>query len=547
MGDLHETKPQDPNLGRVLAEKFRIEALIGEGGMGSVYRGVQLSIGRPVAIKLIAGAVASHPECIKRFRREAEAMALLTHPNTVRLYDFGAERGELYMVMELLEGEDLADCLARKGALAPREAIDILRQVLAALSEAHALGIVHRDLKPANVFLSRVPDGQVFAKVMDFGIAGIQQDTGRTKLTLAGSVLGTPAYMAPEQAQGNPVDARSDLYSLGILLFEMLTGNTPFVADSVVHLLLAQVSQAPPRLAALRPELPLVQALQALLDQLLEKAPDERPASAAAALALLEPLARQLDQLDSLVLAPTLAAQAPVHAEPAPVPAARTPVVQAIARPWRGRDMRIAGLVSLAMAVVCVVALWPEQGPQPGAASAPAKASAPVGAALVPEPSPVAPESPAPPRPADAPRAGSARQEDERAQVPAIAVPVPNALAAGEETAGEAPEAVPGEGEPARPFPRLRKALDKIFGPGEQSERGATSPPTASYPDVRSAKRAYRAGQIGEQAYEDNIRALKLRRARRIDAEKQNLRAGSIHRAEYKRRVREIDADYEGR
>jgi hypothetical protein len=288
-----EERAEDQRIGRVLLSQYRIDALLGEGGMGAVYKGEQLSVSRPVAIKLISGKIAENPECVRRFRREAEAMAKLRHPNTVRLFEFGVADQELFMVMELLEGRDLSEELTRRQRLPPVEALAITRQVLEALAEAHTLGIVHRDLKPANVFLSQVHGGRVMAKVMDFGIAGIES-TANTKLTMQGAVMGTPAYMSPEQAQGKAVDPRSDLYSLGVVLYEMLVGKPPFEADSAVSLLVAHVSTAPPRLLDTTPALAQTRGLQDLLDALLHKNPDKRPGSAQATLDMVDGLLRQL-------------------------------------------------------------------------------------------------------------------------------------------------------------------------------------------------------------------------------------------------------------
>jgi serine/threonine-protein kinase len=293
-----EERNEDSRIGRILLSQYRIDALLGEGGMGAVYRGEQLSVNRPVAIKLISGKIAENPECVRRFRREAEAMAKLRHPNTVRLYEFGVADQELFMVMELLEGRDLSEELTRRQRLPPVEALAITRQVLEALAEAHTLGIVHRDLKPANVYLSQVHGGRVMAKVMDFGIAGIES-TANTKLTMQGAVMGTPAYMSPEQAQGKAVDPRSDLYSLGVVLYEMLVGKPPFEADSAVSLLVAHVSTTPPRLLETTPGLAQMRGLQELLDALLHKNPEKRPGSAQAALDMVDALLRQLDDPNS--------------------------------------------------------------------------------------------------------------------------------------------------------------------------------------------------------------------------------------------------------
>ena len=270
----------DPHLGRTLGGQYRIEALLGSGGMGRVYRGVQLSVKRPVAIKLIAGGSPHPAEWAERFRREAEATARLSHPNTVRLFDFGVtEAAELYMVMELLEGVTLAAHLALNGPLQLTAALAVTRQVLLALSEAHALGIVHRDIKPDNVFLARVSGGETLAKVMDFGIAGVTHSGVGARLTSTGVVIGTPAYMSPEQAQGRNVDARSDLYSLGVVFFEMLTGKPVFDCNTPLPLLLLHVSEPPKPLLEVGVRVPQQARVQALLDGLLAKDPSVRPST----------------------------------------------------------------------------------------------------------------------------------------------------------------------------------------------------------------------------------------------------------------------------
>jgi serine/threonine protein kinase len=328
-----DAEQNDPHIGAVFGDQYRIDERMGSGGMGAVYRGTQLSIDRPVAVKVIAAGVETNPEHLLRFRREAEALAKLRHPNTVHLLDFGVtEQGRLFMVMELLSGTDLEQQLARTGALALAETLRIVRQVAQALSEAHAVGIVHRDLKPSNIFLSQVEGGgDTFVKVMDFGVAGFQYDDGRSSLTVKGAVLGTAAYMSPEQAQGYAVDARADLYSLGVVLFEMLAGRTPFQADSAVSLLIAHVNEAPPRIADVCNALSDVKQVQALLDRLLAKDPGERPESANEVIVLIDAL---------------LAAIGPV-----------TPSMSGIPGVWsRKRPRHIAGQLAVALAVLAGVA-----------------------------------------------------------------------------------------------------------------------------------------------------------------------------------------------
>jgi hypothetical protein len=291
---LEASSEPDPHIGTLLGQ-YRIDQRLGQGGMGTVYRGVQLSIDRPVAVKLINGDAERNPDFTARFRREAQAMAKLRHPNTVRLLDFGVtEQARMFMVMELLRGDDLETRLALNGPLELPVALRIVRQVAQSLSEAHALGIVHRDLKPGNIFLSQVEGGDSFVKVMDFGVAGFQHDGLNTTITMQGAVLGTAAYMSPEQAQGYEVDGRADLYSLGVILFEMLTGRPPFQANTAISLLILHVSETPPRILEICPDVPELARVQSLLDTLLAKTPEERPASAADVIVAVDALLAEL-------------------------------------------------------------------------------------------------------------------------------------------------------------------------------------------------------------------------------------------------------------
>lgn len=232
----HEVRP-----GALLRGRYRIGHLIGHGGMGSVYVAVREDLAQMrVAVKVLHGSIASDADQVVRFRREAETIASINHPNIVRILDFHAHEGEpAFLVMELLEGASLGHVIKLEGPLGQRRAAFVGSQVLAALGAAHRVKVVHRDLKPENVFLTSISGVDDIVKLLDFGIAKALDATFDRKLTQTGAVLGTPAYMAPEQARGGAVDVRSDLYSVGCVLYEALTGRAPFQADNYNALLFA--------------------------------------------------------------------------------------------------------------------------------------------------------------------------------------------------------------------------------------------------------------------------------------------------------------------
>ncbi|MBI5495531.1 MAG: protein kinase [Deltaproteobacteria bacterium] len=277
-------------VGTRLGQQYEITHVLGKGGMGVVYRAVQLSMDRPVAIKVIHGSLTRDLAVVKRFQREARVTSKLNHPNTIRVHDFGlTDEGVLYLVMELLEGRELAREIKVKGPLPLARAAGIAGQVLKALHEAHGFGIIHRDLKPANIFLQSMPGAGDMVKVMDFGIAKLlgQSSENTVRLTMQGILVGTPHYMSPEQVAGQEVGPRSDIYALGIILFQMLAARVPFNADTATAILLAHQKEPVPRIARYRPDLAGNAALQEAIDRLLAKDPEQRPVSAMHAATLL--------------------------------------------------------------------------------------------------------------------------------------------------------------------------------------------------------------------------------------------------------------------
>jgi serine/threonine-protein kinase len=304
----------DPLLGTTIAGRFTILGRLGKGSMGAVYRARQEAMGRDVALKLVRQDRAHDPETKARFEREARAISALVSPHTVTAFDFGeAEDGSWFLAMEMLEGETVGELLRRDGRLDWADALHFTRGALKSLAEAHEKGIIHRDLKPDNLFLSRIPGGeQELCKVLDFGIAKWSRGDEDAKIdqleTQAGTVFGTPRYMSPEQAQGTPLDARSDLYSLGVLLYQMLSGRAPFVDDDAVVVMARHIKDAPPRFEEMQPPVAVPESVAALVWRVLEKSPNDRPASAEDMLAELDAAEASARVLES-GLRPTLAAR----------------------------------------------------------------------------------------------------------------------------------------------------------------------------------------------------------------------------------------------
>ena len=367
---------EDPLIGQTLAGKYRIDKLIKTGGMGSVYRGKHVLMDKTVAIKVLRPSLAVDDAVVARFSREAKAASKISHPHAVSVTDFGeAENGVVFLVMEYLDGRTLKDVINSEGAMSLDEAVAIIRQVAGALDAAHSQGVVHRDLKSDNIMLVS-HNGDRWAKVLDFGIAKIQQPEGKRDMdiTEANLVVGTPQYMSPEQcSQMGPLDPRSDIYSLGIIVYEMLAGKVPFTGESPTVIMMKQVQDSPPSILKTRPELP--EEADKIIKRALAKQPLDRYQTAgdlSAALTSLVATTGETARVSGPIRVADTVANAPVGAEdddevtvvsrrprPAIIPEAARPVAAAPAvippEPSRFNPWRV--MVPAAVALVAVFAI----------------------------------------------------------------------------------------------------------------------------------------------------------------------------------------------
>jgi serine/threonine protein kinase len=266
----------NPLIGSVIADRYKLLSLLGEGGMGAVYKAEHVRMGKALALKLLRGDFARDASAVKRFADEAQIVSRLSHPHTIAVFDFG-EIGVaegLYLAMEYVPGKDLASVLRTGGPIPVPRVITIGQQLLGSLAEAHDAGIVHRDVKPGNVMLTQTRSGDDFCKVLDFGIAKLRDDNGASNVTSVGTIIGTPSYLAPEQARGRDVDARADIYAAGCVLFELLTGRPPFVAPNPMAVVNSHLHDPPPPLTDFAPEAP--GAMAELVRRALAKKPEDR-------------------------------------------------------------------------------------------------------------------------------------------------------------------------------------------------------------------------------------------------------------------------------
>ena len=335
--------PQDPLLGRKLDGKFLIEELLGVGGMGRVYRARQLSLDKVVCVKVLHAGMSTDPTLVGRFHREARAASRLNHPNSITVIDFGQDPtdGALYLAMEYIPGKDLGYVIREEFPLSEARIVHIMDQVLSALADAHAVGIIHRDLKPENIMVTDLRGTRDFVKVLDFGIAKIQEGPTDPGLTQVGMVCGTPEYMSPEQARGEELDARSDLYAAGVIMYQMVTGRLPFTAPTAMATVskhLIEPPLPPSKIKGVQVSAPM----EKLILRCLSKNRDGRPATA---LAMQQELASVLSPQTAVSRERPLGKEDLFPSSPVPQPQMQPSPTRPHGLASRGRNAILAGAV----------------------------------------------------------------------------------------------------------------------------------------------------------------------------------------------------------
>ncbi|HTB77022.1 MAG TPA: serine/threonine-protein kinase [Polyangiaceae bacterium] len=368
---LAAAKPADPLVGKVLLDRVRIIRPIARGGMGKVYFGEQTRMKRSCAIKVLSprftgGADAA--EFARLFLLEASIAAKLNHPHVVTIFDYGESPDGCFIAMEYLSGRSLSEELSKGGRLVAERAIHIAKQVARALREAHALGVVHRDIKPGNIFLLKQDDDDDFVKVLDFGLVHDSKATDARDQPSPDAILGSPRYMAPEQVQGKEIDARTDIYSLGGVLYAMLTGHPPFERRTDLATMMAQVSDPPLPMASVAPGIALPPGLEAVVMRCLAKSPDQRFASMEELVAALALRSGEAAEPDPATTAAAMAAAPPVRPQRAH---ARRPASGV------GKTLGVAAIFAVIAALVGVALLDRPTPVAPPPAAAPVTAAPP--------------------------------------------------------------------------------------------------------------------------------------------------------------------------
>ena len=387
LGFGYSSRPmRDALVGKVIAGRFKIEELIGQGGLGKVYRARHLALDRIVCLKMLKTALLEDPTLVGRFEREAKAASRLNHPNGIQVLDFGRNEadGSLYIVMEYVQGKDLRIVLRDEWPLPEERLCNIMAQALDALAEAHAHSVIHRDLKPENIMVEERRDHSDFVKVLDFGIAKIL-DSDAPGLTRNDVVCGTPQYMAPEQATGSALDARCDLYAVGVILYQMTTGQLPFDGQNSMEVLTRHVNELPVPPRTRQPDAPISEAMEGLILRALAKDPANRPQSAEEFRRLLLDVPKKRAPVEVIAAPATEPSAAPL------TPPAIPPLVSdAGGLRARQRSRRVA-LGAGGAAIVAVLAAGAALRPRKGAPAPGVSAASPVTA----QPAPARPRDPA--------------------------------------------------------------------------------------------------------------------------------------------------------
>jgi serine/threonine-protein kinase len=494
-------------LGQVLDGRYRIDSVLGQGGMGMVFRATQTSVQRPVAVKTLNPALAAAPTFFERFKREAELASRLRHPNIITIFDFGrAPDGTCYYVMELLQGDSLKELVKREGPQSLRRAINLIEQATRGLAHAHAENCVHRDLKPHNIMVQQL-DGKDFVKVLDFGLVKAMEQEEEEQLTSTGQVLGTPQYMPPEQAGGEVVDQRSDLYSMAGVLYFCLTGSSPYGANTVRKALTAALTQQVPAVSSRRQGAPVPPALDAFFQKALAREKEDRYQSADEFIeAMLDAVADCTpEELDALPAMPAGANPGSGSRPSATSNRANRAPSQSGVRSRPSSVSQAAGARSAAPSNVVV-----KGGSQPSAASA-----------ARPRPRPDAPSQPSHPSQVRAPRPAAAAApqpptpQTEEAEIPAsqgmsmgvkaalVGVPVLLLLAGGGFVA------MRGGGESKAVVPPPAKVVDVA----PEKPVAARPPPTtvttptepAAAPELKKVKVSIRSTPSGAGIFRDDM------------------------------------------
>jgi serine/threonine-protein kinase len=465
VGNLFNDEP-DQLIGRKLDGRYEVLGRLGAGGIGVVYRARQAHLGRLVAIKVLHEDRAAIPQWRRRFEREARALSALAHPNIVPVTDSGIDRGVPFLVMELLQGKTLKD-LIKEGPLPLWRVLDIARQTLRGLAFAHGKGIVHRDLKPANVFLQVLPDHADHVRLLDFGMVKFLEGSSAqttSELTHAGAKIGTPAYMSPEQVKGAPADARTDVYAAGVLLFELLTGRRPFVADSRDGYMRAHLTQPVPALAQLRPGLARAGSFQAVIARAMAKEPAARFQDVDAMLAALEEVAARLPAAALTSGRADARRKSAAHASSAPPSGSHF---------WRGAMM----VFTLAAGIAAVKAYLRREEAKPWTTPA-LPAHPPPGVVLapprpLPEPAPPAEQVPAATQPPPPPTPWLPSAKEEPPTAPPTEVDAPAQDQGQTERRQTEAKGARGARDPWRePVPRaLRSIRDRVVRGARMSQR----------------------------------------------------------------------------